>query len=139
MASIVLITGLTLFYTIQGGMTAVIWTDVVQMCLYVFGAVLSLIVILGKIPGGWPHAVAVAGAAHKFAIFDFHFAPRWNSLRARTRFGPELWAACFLTTASHGTISSWCKGCSARATSGTAAKRCWQAGRWWLFSSRCFC
>src|ERR1039458_6311181 len=67
MASIVLITQLTLFYTIQGGMTAVIWTDVVQMCLYVFGAMLSLIVILGKIPGGWPHAAAVAGAAHKFA------------------------------------------------------------------------
>ena len=46
MASIVLISGLTLFYTFEGGMTAVIWTDVVQMCLYVFGAVLSLGVIV---------------------------------------------------------------------------------------------
>jgi solute:Na+ symporter, SSS family len=34
-ASIVLIVALTVFYTFEGGMTAVIWTDVVQMCLYV--------------------------------------------------------------------------------------------------------
>src|SRR5580698_6279529 len=34
-ASIALIVALTLFYTFEGGMTAVIWTDVVQMSLYV--------------------------------------------------------------------------------------------------------
>ncbi len=66
---------LTLFYTFEGGMTAVIWTDVVQMSLYVLGAVLSFFVILGKIPGGWEHVALVAGAAHKFTIFDFHFSP----------------------------------------------------------------
>ncbi|HEY9141482.1 MAG TPA: sodium:solute symporter [Bryobacteraceae bacterium] len=103
MASIVLISGLTLFYTFEGGMTAVIWTDVVQMCLYVFGAVLSLGVILGKIPGGWPHAVAVAGAAHKFAIFDFHFAPTMEFLARPYTFWAGIAGGCFLTTASHGT------------------------------------
>ena len=56
-------------------MTAVIWTDVVQMSLYVFGAVVSFFVILGQIPGGWGHVAAVAAAAHKLAIFDFRFAP----------------------------------------------------------------
>src|ERR1035437_9131863 len=74
-ASIVLIVLLTLFYTFEGGMTAVIWTDVVQMTLYVTGAILSFVVILGKIPVGWEHVVAVAGAAHKFTIFDFRFSP----------------------------------------------------------------
>src|SRR5690348_643439 len=74
-ASIVLITILTLFYTFEGGMTAVIWTDVVQMSLYVIGAVLSFFIILAKIPGGWDHVAAVAGAAGKFTIFDFRFAP----------------------------------------------------------------
>src|SRR5258706_2655009 len=73
--SIVLITVLTLFYTFEGGMTAVIWTDVVQMTLYVLGAILSFFVILGKIPGGWEHVVAVAGPAHKLTDFDFRFAP----------------------------------------------------------------
>src|SRR5579871_3569358 len=51
-ASIVLIVLLTLFYTFEGGMTAVIWTDVVQMCLYVAGAILALGVIQGSLPGG---------------------------------------------------------------------------------------
>src|SRR5437763_16182463 len=71
LASIILITILTLFYTFEGGMTAVIWTDVVQMSLYVVGAVLSFWVILGQIPGGWHHVVEMAGAAQKFTIFDF--------------------------------------------------------------------
>src|SRR5207244_10529003 len=62
-ASIVLIVCLTLFYTFDGGMTAVIWTDVVQMSLYVFGAILSFFVILEKILGGWEHVTAVAGQA----------------------------------------------------------------------------
>jgi solute:Na+ symporter, SSS family len=102
-ASIVLIVALTLFYTFEGGMTAVIWTDVVQMCLYVAGAVLSLGVILGKIPGGWPHAAAVAGVAHKFAIFDFHFAPTMEFLSRPYTFWAGIAGGCFLTTASHGT------------------------------------
>ena len=48
--SIVLITLLTLFYTLKGGMTAVIWTEVVQMLLYVLGAVVSFVVILHQLP-----------------------------------------------------------------------------------------
>src|SRR5215469_12123539 len=71
--SIALIVFLTLFYTFEGGMSAVIWTDVVQMSLYVVGAVLSFFVILHKIPGGWAHVVAAASEANKFRIFDFHF------------------------------------------------------------------
>ena len=63
LASILLIVALTLFYTFEGGMTAVIWTDVVQMFLYVVGAVLSFFVILQHIPGGWPQVVEVASAA----------------------------------------------------------------------------
>ena len=51
--SILLIVALTLFYTFEGGISAVIWTDVVQMVLYVGGALLSFVVILGQIPGGW--------------------------------------------------------------------------------------
>src|SRR6266852_7373564 len=33
--AILMIVALTLFYTFEGGMTAVIWTDVIQMALYV--------------------------------------------------------------------------------------------------------
>ena len=102
-ASIVLIVVLTLFYTFEGGMTAVIWTDVVQMTLYVVGAILSFWVILGKIPGGWEHVAAVAGAAHKFTIFDFRFSPTMEFFSRTYTFWAGIAGGCFLTTASHGT------------------------------------
>jgi SSS family transporter len=102
-ASIVLIVLLTLFYTFEGGMTAVIWTDVVQMSLYVLGAIVSFFVILGKIPGGFEHVAAVAGAAHKFTIFDFRFSPTMEFFSRPYTFWAGLAGGCFLTTASHGT------------------------------------
>src|SRR6201997_100382 len=73
-ASIALIVALTLFYTFEGGMTAVIWTDVIQMSLYAIGAALSFFVMLQKTPGGWAHVLAVGIPAGKFQIFDLHFA-----------------------------------------------------------------
>jgi solute:Na+ symporter, SSS family len=100
-ASIVLIVVLTLFYTFEGGMTAVIWTDVVQMTLYVVGAVVSFFVILGQIPGGWGHVMAVAGT--KFHIFDFRFTPDMAFFSRTYTFWSGLAGGCFLTTASHGT------------------------------------
>jgi solute:Na+ symporter, SSS family len=103
LASIALIVALTLFYTFEGGMTAVIWTDVVQMSLYVIGAVVSFFVILGKIPGGWAHVADVAGAAHKFTIFDFRFAFNMQFFSRTYSFWAGLAGGCFLTTATHGT------------------------------------
>ncbi len=97
-ASIVLIVCLTLFYTFEGGMTAVIWTDVVQMFLYVAGAILSFFVILGQVPGGWDEVVRVGTQFNKFQVINLNFA--WDSAY-------NIWAGviggCFLTTASHGT------------------------------------
>src|ERR1700736_1265871 len=101
--SIVLILLLTLVYTFEGGMTAVIWTDVIQMSLYVTGAVVSFFVILGHIPGGWGHVAAVAGAAGKFTIFDFRFAPTLEFFSRPYTFWAGVAGGCFLTTASHGT------------------------------------
>lgn len=97
-SSIVLIAALTLFYTFEGGMTAVIWTDVVQMALYTAGAVLSLIVILHGIPGGWRHVAAIAGPAGKLHVLDFSFTFSRNYT-----FWAGLLGGCFLTTGSHGT------------------------------------
>jgi Na+/proline symporter len=84
-------------------MTAVIWTDVVQMILYVGGAVVSFFLILGLIPGGWGHAVAIGNAAGKFQLFDFHFALTSQFFQTKYSFWGGLLGGCFLTTASHGT------------------------------------
>jgi SSS family solute:Na+ symporter len=102
-ASIVVIVLLTLFYTFEGGLTAVIWTDVVQMVLYVSGAVLSFFVILRQIPGGWPHVADIAASAHKFQLFDFRFSFTPEFFSRNYSFWAGLIGGCFLTTASHGT------------------------------------
>jgi SSS family transporter len=103
LASIALIVGLTLFYTFEGGMTAVIWTDVIQMFLYIAGALVSFAVILQHIPGGWPEVWSVASAAGKFQIFDFRLAPPAEFFSRTYSFWAGLIGGCFLTTASHGT------------------------------------
>ncbi len=97
-ASILVIVVLTLFYTYEGGMTAVIWTDVVQMGMYVVGAAVSFFVLLNKIPGGFPAVLAAASPAGKFQVFDF----RWSWTVPYT-FWAGIVGGCFLTTASHGT------------------------------------
>jgi SSS family solute:Na+ symporter len=102
-ASIVAILCLTLFYTYEGGLTAVIWTDVVQMFLYVFGAGLSLFLLLQQIPGGWAHVAAVAGPLGKLRVFDFRMAPPAIFFSRTYSFWAGIIGGCFLTTASHGT------------------------------------
>ncbi|MBI5280836.1 MAG: sodium/solute symporter [Candidatus Solibacter usitatus] len=102
-ASIVVIVCLTLFYTFEGGMTAVIWTDVVQMFLYVSGALVSLFVILHQIPGGWSEVAQAAAAAGKFQVFDFRFEPTLEFFSRTYSFWAGILGGCFLTTASHGT------------------------------------
>lgn len=97
-ASILVIIALTLFYTFEGGMTAVIWTDVLQMAMYVAGAAISFFLLLGKIPGGLAHMIDLAGPAGKLRVFDFH----WSWTNPYT-FWAGVIGGCFLTTASHGT------------------------------------
>jgi SSS family solute:Na+ symporter len=103
LASIAVIVSLTLFYTFEGGMTAVIWTDVVQMFLYVGGALVSFFLMLHLTPGGWPHILASGEAAHKFQMFDFRFSFSADFFRRNYSFWAGLLGGCFLTTASHGT------------------------------------
>src|SRR5512137_531451 len=69
--SILIISTLTLIYTFDGGLTAVILTDVVQLFIYVGGTMVAFLVILGLVPGGWSGVVANAG--HKLALWNFSF------------------------------------------------------------------
>src|SRR6202045_1794323 len=70
-ASIAIITLLTLIYTFEGGLAAVIWTDVVQTVIYVGGTLIGLGTILHLVPGGWTAIHAAAADAGKLQIFDF--------------------------------------------------------------------
>lgn len=58
------------FYTIVGGIDAVIWTDVIQTVVLVFGGILCLGVIVYQLPGGFGEIFSVAIADHKLAIAE---------------------------------------------------------------------
>ena len=97
-ASIIIIALLTLVYTFEGGLSAVIWTDVVQMGIYAIGIVMALWLLVHRVPGGWPVIHHVAAAAGKFHLLDFTF-----NLTTTFTFWAGLIGGCFLTMASHGT------------------------------------
>jgi len=98
-ASLVIIGLLTLFYTVEGGLSAVIWTDVIQLTIYLAGTVIALIMALHAVPGGWGEVMSVAAAAGgKFTLFNFHFD--WHQPYL---FWTGLVGGMFLNTASHGT------------------------------------
>jgi len=97
-ASIAIITVLTLIYTFEGGMAAVIWTDVVQLSIYVAGTLVGLAALLHLVPGGWSAVQQAISSAGKFQVFDFSF-----TLGKTYTFWAGLIGGTFLTTASHGT------------------------------------
>ena len=108
--SIAIITLLTLIYTFEGGLAAVIWTDVVQTFIYVGGTLVGLVTILHLVPGGWASVEAIASGLHKFQVFDLSLfnsaaSAHWPYLNFAKPY--TLWAGiiggAFLTTASHGT------------------------------------
>jgi solute:Na+ symporter, SSS family len=97
--AVVLVMALTVLYTFEGGMKAVIWTDVAQLLLYLTGSAVTFFVLLHRIPGGWAEVTqAAAAAGHKLQAFDFS----WN-LATKYTFWSGLIGGAFLTMASHGT------------------------------------
>ncbi|MFB3923331.1 MAG: sodium:solute symporter [Terriglobia bacterium] len=97
--AVVIITALTLFYTYRGGLTAVIWTDVIQLVIYLSGTALAVMLALAALPGGWTEVSQLAAAnGDKLAVFNFDFNAHQPYL-----FWTGLIGGAFLSTASHGT------------------------------------
>ena len=99
--SVLLIMALVLVYTFEGGMKAVIWTDVVQLILYLSGSVVAFFLLLHKIPGGWETVTHAAAVSSKFRAFDFSFS-LVNPAKTYT-FWSGVIGGTFFTMASHGT------------------------------------
>lgn len=88
---------LTLIYTFEGGLAAVIWTDVVQFAIYIAGSIAAVVELWHLTPGGWTTVIDAAGHAGKLQLLSFSFDPRlpytfWAGLAGGT---------C-LSMASHG-------------------------------------
>lgn len=98
LAAITIVCVLTLIYTFEGGLAAVIWTDVIQTGIYIGGTIIGVITILHLVPGGWGAIHASAAAAGKLRVFDFSL-DFWKTYT----FWSGVIGGAFLTTASHGT------------------------------------
>ena len=97
--AVFIVIALTVLYTFEGGMKAVIWTDVAQFLLYLAGSIITFGVLLHRIPGGWSEVARVAAAnGNKLQILDFS----WNLTTLYT-FWSGLIGGAFFTLASHGT------------------------------------
>jgi SSS family transporter len=96
--TIIVLGAAMIVYTTRGGVSAVLWTDVVQMFVYVAGAFVVFFGLLDRIDGGWAAVVSSAEAAGKFRVFDFS-----TDVTQVYTFGAGLLGGVALTLATHGT------------------------------------
>src|SRR4029079_3691887 len=69
--SIGLVGVLTLIYTFEGGIAAVIWTDLIQFVIYIGGSLLDAYELVQLTPGHWSGIVEAARAAGKLQVWSF--------------------------------------------------------------------
>jgi SSS family solute:Na+ symporter len=97
-AVVVVLGAAMIVYTMRGGVSAVIWTDVVQMFVYAAGAAVIAWWLLAAIDGGWDTVLQVGRDAGRFTVIDLSL----DVTRPYT-----LWAGIFggvaLTLSTHGT------------------------------------
>src|SRR5262249_37791407 len=96
--AIIIVGLLTLVYTFEGGIAAVIWTDLIQLVIYVGGSLLAAYELIRLIPGGWNTIATYGAEAGKFQVLSFSFNPTLPFT-----FWAGLLGGTFLTMASHGT------------------------------------
>lgn len=96
-AAIIVLGCATVVYTYHGGMKAVVWTDVLQMAVYLGGGLGALLLIGQGVEGGWSRILTDAEAAGKLRLFDLHLGlDKPHTLVA------GLLGGGFLAMASHG-------------------------------------
>jgi SSS family transporter len=102
--SIIVMAILTLIYTYLGGVTAVIWTDVVQMFVYLGGAISAFIILSNKIPDGFAEIFSSEDLKNKLNIFYSGMDKNLTDFfKAPYTFWASIFGGAFLSMASHGT------------------------------------
>lgn len=96
--SIILLGVVMIIFTFYGGMEAIIWIEVVQLVIYIGGAVAAAVVLINNIDGGISGAIDIGRQFDKFSVFDFSF----DFAKTYTFWGGVI-GGCFLTMSTHGT------------------------------------
>ena len=85
-------------FTFYGGIEAVIWVEVVQLVIYIGGAIAAAVVLISNIDGGFFRRGRPRPAVHKFDVSIS------ISIFTKTyTFWGGLLGGCFLTMSTHGT------------------------------------
>jgi len=100
--AVVVIGAAMIVYTVRGGASAVIWTDVVQLFVYIAGAAVVFVSLLALIPGGWPEVVRAGSAAGKFRVFDFS-----TTLARPCATNSRIWRSMPVRLAIGSTVPGW--------------------------------
>jgi solute:Na+ symporter, SSS family len=95
---------ITLIYTFLGGIKAVIWMDVVQMGVYLGGALFALVLMVGKIPFGFTEIFATLNETDKFDMINWGVGLTFQEFIADPYvFWVSLFGGAIFSIASHGT------------------------------------
>jgi solute:Na+ symporter, SSS family len=102
--AILIIGIITMFYTYIGGIRSVIWMDVVQMFIYIGGAILAGIIILQHLSEGWHSLMSFPGIPGKMEWFKTGFdLPFRQFIKEPYTFFTAVIAGAIFSLASHGT------------------------------------
>lgn len=73
----ILIVGIiSIVYTVLGGMTAIVWTDVLQFAMIFVGLIVGIWVAVSGVSGGFDELWRIAGEEGKTRIFDLSWNPK---------------------------------------------------------------
>lgn len=101
--SVTVVVVATVAYTWAGGLKAVVWVDLMQLAVYVLGAV-ATVIVAAEIAGGLGAAMGRASGAGKLAVFNWEWSLSMPSRATPTySFVGAVVGGALLSAASHGT------------------------------------
>lgn len=102
--AITVISVITLIYTFLGGIKAVIWMDVVQMVVYICGALFALTLLIGQLPVPFADAMSMLQSEGKLQMFNWGTGLSWSEFLADPYvFWIAIFGGAVFSVASHGT------------------------------------
>lgn len=102
--AILIIGVIALLYTSFGGVRGIIWVDVIQFLIYIGGAIISAILLINLVPGGWEKIISIASESKKINLINLGLESGFNNFFSQPyTLISGLIGGAFLSMASHGT------------------------------------
>jgi SSS family transporter len=97
-SAVLIIGAVTLVYTLSGGIRTVVWVDSIQFILYLFGGVVSIIIVLNHLDQSLFETIPILAEQGKLAIFNFE----GNFIKDPYYFISAIVGGALLSFSSHG-------------------------------------